>query len=40
VKEKDFPALADVAVTVARPLENNPRKLTKDDMIAIYTQAF
>ena len=40
VKEKDFPALADVAVTVARPLENNPRKLTKNDMIAIYTQAF
>jgi alcohol dehydrogenase len=38
VKEKDFPALADVAVTVARPLENNPRKLTKDDMIAIYAQ--
>ena len=40
IKEKDFPALADVAVTVARPLENNPRKLTKDDMIAIYAQAF
>ena len=40
IKEKDFPALADVAVTVARPLENNPRKLTKDDMIAIYSQAF
>lgn len=39
IKEKDFPALADVAVTVARPLENNPRKLTKDDMIAIYAQA-
>jgi alcohol dehydrogenase len=40
VKEKDFPALADVAVTVARPLENNPRKITKEDMIAIYAQAF
>lgn len=40
IKEKDFPSLADVAVTVARPLENNPRKLTKDDMIAIYAQAF
>jgi len=39
IKEKDFPALADVAVTVARPLENNPRKITKDDMIAIYAQA-
>ena len=40
VKEKDFPALADVAVTVARPLENNPRKMTKEDMIAIYAEAF
>jgi alcohol dehydrogenase class IV len=40
IKEKDFPALADVAMTVARPLENNPRKITKDDAIAIYAQAF
>jgi alcohol dehydrogenase len=40
IKEKDFPALADVALTVARPLENNPRKITKEDMIAIYAQAF
>lgn len=40
VKETDFPALADVAMTVARPLENNPRKMTKDDMIAIYAEAF
>lgn len=40
IKEKDFPTLADVALTVARPLENNPRKITKEDMIAIYAQAF
>jgi alcohol dehydrogenase len=40
IKEKDFPALADVALTVARPLENNPRKINKEDMIAIYAQAF
>ncbi|MGP8154836.1 MAG: iron-containing alcohol dehydrogenase [Smithella sp.] len=40
IKEKDFPILADVALTVARPLENNPRKITKEDMIAIYAQAF
>jgi alcohol dehydrogenase len=40
IKEKDFPALADVALTVARPLENNPRKVTKEDAIAIYTDAF
>ena len=40
VKEDDFPALADVATTVARPLENNPRKMTKEDMIAIYAESF
>jgi alcohol dehydrogenase len=40
VKQEDFAALADVAMTVARPLENNPRKMTKEDMIAIYAQAF
>lgn len=40
IKEKDFPALADVALTVARPLENNPRKVTKEDAIEIYSQAF
>jgi alcohol dehydrogenase len=40
IKETDFPALADVAMNVARPLENNPRKVTKDDAIAMYAQAF
>jgi alcohol dehydrogenase len=40
VKEEDFPSLADVAMTVARPLENNPRKMTKEDMVAIYAQAY
>ena len=40
MKESDFPALADVAMTVARPLENNPRKMTKEDMIAIYAEAY
>jgi alcohol dehydrogenase len=40
IKEKDFPALADVALTVARPLENNPRKITKEDAIEIYSDAF
>ena len=39
IKEKDFPALADVALNVAVPLKNNPRKVTKEDMIAIYAQA-
>ena len=40
IKEKDFAALADVALNVAVPLKNNPRKVTKEDMIAIYAQAF
>ena len=40
IKEKDFPALADVALTIARPLENNPRKVTKEDAMEIYTDAF
>jgi alcohol dehydrogenase len=40
IKEKDFPALADVALTIARPLENNPRKVTKKDAIEIYADAF
>ncbi len=39
IKEKDFPALADVALTVARPLENNPRKVTKENAIEIYADS-
>lgn len=35
-----FPELAKVAMTVARPLENNPRKLTIDDAIEIYEDAY
>jgi alcohol dehydrogenase len=40
IPEKDFPELAGVAMTVARPLENNPRKLTFEDAIKIYGQAY
>lgn len=39
ITQKDFSELADVALTVARPLENNPRKVTKNDAIAMYAQA-
>ncbi len=39
ISEKDFPELAKVAMTVARPLENNPRKMTLNDAIDIYEQA-
>ncbi len=39
VGEPDFPRLAEVALTVARPLANNPRKVTADDAVKIYAQA-
>ncbi len=39
IAEKDLPALADVALTVARPLANNPRKVTREDAIGIYREA-
>ncbi len=39
IAEKDLPALADVALTVARPLANNPRKITLEDAIDIYRDA-
>jgi alcohol dehydrogenase class IV len=40
IDRKDFPILADTAMTVARPLENNPRKVTEGDVIDIYEDAF
>ena len=40
IPEKDFPELAGAAMTVARPLANNPRKVTLEDAIKIYGQAY
>ena len=40
IPEDDFEELAKVALTVARPLENNPRKVTLEDAIEIYRAAF
>lgn len=40
IAKKAFPALADVAMTVARPLENNPRKVAREDAIEMYRRAF
>jgi len=40
IKETDFPELAKVAMTVARPLANNPRKIAAEDAMAIYEDAF
>jgi alcohol dehydrogenase class IV len=40
VAREDFPELAEMAMTVARPLENNPRAVTEEDAIEIYEDAF
>lgn len=40
VGESDLPVLAEAAMTVDRLLMNNPRDLTRDDALAVYTQAF
>ncbi|MDQ5988514.1 MAG: Long-chain-alcohol dehydrogenase [Syntrophus sp. SKADARSKE-3] len=40
IKETDFPELAKVAMTVARPLANNPRRIAAEDAMAIYEDAF
>jgi len=34
-----FREMAEIALTVARPVENNPRQPTVDDIIAIYQEA-
>jgi len=35
-----IPEMAKIALTVTRPVENNPRKPTLDDVIAVYEAAF
>ena len=40
IVESDFPKLADTAMTVARPLVNNPRAVTPQDAIEIYSDAY
>lgn len=40
IPEEDFPEIAKVAMTVIRPLENNPRKVTIEDAIDIYGEAY
>lgn len=40
IPEDAFPELAEIAMTVARPLENNPRKVTVEDAIEIYEQIY
>ena len=40
IPESDFPELAKAAMTVARPLANNPCKMTIEDMIEIYQECY
>jgi alcohol dehydrogenase len=35
-----IPEMAEIALTVTRPVENNPRRPTLDDVIAIYEAAY
>jgi len=39
ITEDKFPEMAEIALTVARPVENNPRQPTKEDIITIYKEA-
>ncbi len=38
INEEDLPVLARIAMTVTRPLENNPRKMTAEEAIEIYKE--
>ncbi|MBU4073895.1 MAG: iron-containing alcohol dehydrogenase, partial [Proteobacteria bacterium] len=40
IPEGDFPVLAKVAMTVSRPLANNPCKMTIEDMVEIYQECY
>lgn len=39
VSEEKIPEMADIALTVARPIENNPRQPSREDIKAIYKDA-
>ena len=39
IPESDFPELAKVAMTVARPLANNPCRMTLEEMVELYQEA-
>jgi len=40
IREEAFPELAEAALTVTRPLQNNPRPVKLEDAINIYRAAF
>ncbi len=39
IREESLPEMADVALTVTRPVENNPRQPTRDEVIRVYQEA-
>lgn len=39
ISEEKIPEMADIALTVARPIENNPRRPSREDIIAVYEYA-
>ena len=39
IPKDKIPEMADIALTVARPVENNPRQPTREDVIGIYEYA-
>ena len=40
IEKKKIPAMAKIALTVTRPVENNPRKPSLDDVIRVYEEAY
>jgi alcohol dehydrogenase len=40
VPESDIEDMAEMAMTVARPIENNPRKMSREAAVQIYREAF
>jgi len=40
IPEADFPELAKAAMTVARPLANNPCRMTLEQMVELYQEAY
>jgi len=40
VEWERIPELAEAALKVDRPIANNPRLITKDDIISIYEEAY
>lgn len=40
ILEKDIPKMAKIAMTVARPIANNPRTVTVDEVAELYNMAY